>query len=61
MFDEYLAQAAPDQPTFSPADYQDYVDGKPRLAGTHDFLAARNLELVTGEESDPPDARTLWG
>ena len=61
MFDDFLAEAAPDQPTFSPSDYQDYVDGKPRLEGTRDFLAARHLDLATGAEDDPPDARTLWG
>jgi beta-phosphoglucomutase family hydrolase len=61
MFDEFLAVAAPEQPEFSDRDYERYVDGKPRLAGTRDFLAARDLLLAPGEEDDPPEARTLWG
>ena len=61
MFDEFLAVAAPEQPGFSKRDYQDFVDGKPRLDGTRDFLASRHVVLTPGEEEDPPDARTLWG
>lgn len=61
MFDEFLAEAAPGQPEFDSCDYDRYVDGKPRLDGTRDFLTARGLDLIPGERSDAPDARTLWG
>ena len=61
MFDEFLAAADPDQPEFDSRDYDRYVDGKPRLDGTRDFLAARGIEVQPGEESDLPAARTLWG
>ncbi|WP_019874688.1 beta-phosphoglucomutase family hydrolase [Sporichthya polymorpha] len=61
MFDDFLAVAAPEQPEFDRRDYEQYVDGKPRLDGTHDFLAARGIVLTTGNETDPPDAATLWG
>jgi beta-phosphoglucomutase family hydrolase len=61
MFDEFLAVAAPQQPAFDSHDYDRYVDGKPRLEGTRDFLAARDIVLTPGQEDDPPQARTLWG
>ncbi|GAA0610965.1 beta-phosphoglucomutase family hydrolase [Sporichthya brevicatena] len=61
MFDEFLTVAAPNQPKFDRRDYERFVDGKPRLDGTHDFLAARGIVLPTGDEADPPDAATLWG
>lgn len=61
MFDEFLAVAAPDQPLFDGRDYERYVDGKPRLDGTRDFLAARGITLTPGDETDPPDAPSLWG
>lgn len=61
MFDEFLAAAAPDQPEFDSSDYDRFVDGKPRLDGTRDFLTARGIDLPPGDENDAPDARTLWG
>ncbi len=61
MFDDFLAVAAPQQPPFDGRDYERYVDGKPRLDGTRDFLTARDIELTPGDETDPPDAPTLWG
>ncbi len=42
MFDEVLAQRHL-SPPFSPADYDAYVDGKPREAGTRGFLASRKI------------------
>ncbi|HVQ97634.1 MAG TPA: beta-phosphoglucomutase family hydrolase [Mycobacterium sp.] len=66
MFDEFLAQRAreggePFVPFDSGADYDTYVDGKPRLAGTQAFLASRHIELPTGTPQDPPGAPTVHG
>lgn len=50
MFDEFLAQR--DGPSFRPftaQDYARYVDGKPRAAGTRDFLASRDIALSQPE------------
>ncbi|MDQ4102365.1 MAG: beta-phosphoglucomutase family hydrolase [Actinomycetota bacterium] len=66
MFDEFLAQHARDTgtqfvPFNSGADYDTYVDGKPRLAGTLSFLASRHIELPTGTPEDPPGTATVHG
>jgi beta-phosphoglucomutase family hydrolase len=47
------------QQPFSQADYDDYVDGKPRLDGVRDLLAARHIELPEGSSDDPPGADTV--
>jgi beta-phosphoglucomutase family hydrolase len=53
MFDEFLEQRG--EPPFElPRDYDEYVDGKPRLDGVRSFLAAREIEL-------PPDEVTALG
>lgn len=50
MFDDFLRQRAPGQPPFDPvADYDDYVDGKPRDDGARSFLASRGIELPDAE------------
>jgi beta-phosphoglucomutase family hydrolase len=50
------------QPPFSTADYEAYVDGKPRLDGVRDFLVtARGLELPEGTPDDPASAETVHG
>lgn len=41
------------------ADYDEYVDGKPREEGVRSFLAARQISLPEGAENDPPDAETV--
>jgi beta-phosphoglucomutase family hydrolase len=66
MFDAFLRDwsAAHDQPfvPFDPeSDYDQYVDGKPRIEGTMSFLQSRGIELPMGEESDPPGKPTIWG
>jgi beta-phosphoglucomutase-like phosphatase (HAD superfamily) len=66
MFDDFLAQRAKDTgevfvPFDSGADYNTYVDGKPRLAGTQYFLASRRIELPTGTPDDPPGTPTVHG
>ncbi|HEY3603693.1 MAG TPA: beta-phosphoglucomutase family hydrolase [Sporichthyaceae bacterium] len=64
-FDEYLRYLADHDHLefipFSAHDYVRFVDGKPRLNGTRDFLASRHLELPAGAESDPSDRHTVWG
>ncbi len=42
-------------------DYDEYVDGKPRLDGVRDFLSSRGIELPEGEADDAPDAATVNG
>src|SRR5215468_263576 len=66
MFDAYLRErAARTGEHFHPfdahADYEQYVDGKPRYDGVRSFLAARGIELPEGDPSDPPDAETVCG
>ena len=66
MFDAFLREwsSAHNQPfvPFDPVrDYDEYVDGKPRLAGTSSFLESRGIELPAGQESDPPGTPTVWG
>lgn len=43
------------------AEYDDYVDGKPRSDGVRSFLASRGIDLPEGLPSDPPDAETISG
>lgn len=66
MFDDFLRSwsAAHGQPfvAFDPVrDYDQYVDGKPRLEGTASFLASRGISLPQGTESDPAGTPTIWG
>jgi beta-phosphoglucomutase family hydrolase len=66
MFDEYLRnRAEQDDEPFRPfdpvADYDVYVDGKPRAEGTRSFLASRGIELPEGSPDDPADAQTIYG
>ncbi|MGH3281674.1 MAG: HAD family hydrolase [Trebonia sp.] len=66
MFDEFLrAWSAEHNVPFAPFDpvhdYDQYVDGKPRMEGTASFLRSRGIELPAGQESDPPGAHTVWG
>jgi beta-phosphoglucomutase family hydrolase len=66
MFDAFLRERAakagePFRPFDPVADYDEYVDGKPRYDGVRSFLAARSIELPEGEESDPPGVETVTG
>ena len=66
MFDEFLRQWSEQHGTeFVPFDqvheYDQYVDGKPRLDGTRSFLKARGIELPEGSPDDPPTAQTVNG
>jgi beta-phosphoglucomutase family hydrolase len=66
MFDEFLREHAektgePFEEFDRPTDYDEYVDGKPRLAGVCSFLQSRGIDLPMGSASDPPDADTIHG
>ncbi|WP_461021543.1 HAD family hydrolase [Thalassiella azotivora] len=56
-FDPVLA--AHDQPPFTEQDYLTFVDGKPRLDGVRDFLAARGITPPEGGPDDAHDAETV--
>ncbi len=51
-FDRFLA-ARDEQPFDLVRDYDEYVDGKPRLDGVRDFLASRGIELPDGAPTTP--------
>jgi len=71
MFDDFLRQRAELAgagasiaafAAFDPvADYDRYVDGKPRADGTRSFLLARGIELPEGSEDDKPGEPTVHG
>lgn len=66
MFDGFLREwsaktGSPFVPFDPVRDYDEYVDGKPRLEGTKSFLASRGISLPMGSESDPPGAPTVLG
>jgi len=66
MFDGFLRQRAQQAgekfvPFDSTRDYDDYVDGKPRLDGTRSFLAARGISLREGSPGDKPGTPTVYG
>ncbi|WP_330281161.1 HAD family hydrolase [Streptomyces sp. NBC_00588] len=62
-FDAFLRER--DGEDFRPfdagADYDEYVDGRPRADGVCTFLASRGIELPEGSPDDPPDAATVNG
>jgi beta-phosphoglucomutase family hydrolase len=43
------------------ADYDQYVDGRPRLEGTRSFLQSRGIDLPEGSPDDPPGELTVNG
>ncbi|MET9444586.1 beta-phosphoglucomutase family hydrolase [Streptomyces sp. NPDC006610] len=46
---------------FTPSDYDEYVDGRPRADGVRTFLASRGVRLPEGRPDDPADAPTVHG
>jgi beta-phosphoglucomutase family hydrolase len=60
-FDEFLRSRDPDAGEFTQADYNTFVDGKPREDGVRDFLASRGITLPEGSDDDPADAATVRG
>jgi beta-phosphoglucomutase family hydrolase len=66
MFDEFLRPwAEQHKQAFVPFDkvhdYDEYVDGRPRLEGTAAFLGSRGIKLPEGTEADRPGAATVYG
>ncbi|MDQ3875530.1 MAG: beta-phosphoglucomutase family hydrolase [Actinomycetota bacterium] len=66
MFDDFLREwsnrkGGPFHPFDRPTDYDEYVDGKPRLDGVRSFLESRGIDLPMGSPADPPDADTVHG
>ena len=66
MFDGYLRERSrrtgePFVPFDRAADYENFVDGKPRADGTRSFLRSRGIELPEGSPDDPPEAETVEG
>ncbi len=66
MFDGFLRERAtkggePFLPFDPVADYDEYVDGKPRSDGVRSFLAARGIDLPEGERNDRAAAETVAG
>ncbi len=64
-FDAALRAHPPADPAlrgpFDPVeDYRRLVDGKPRIDGAADFLAARGLTLPPGTPADPAGTDTVW-
>ncbi|MFF8861135.1 beta-phosphoglucomutase family hydrolase [Streptomyces sp. NPDC015139] len=62
-FDAFLRDVDGEQgrPFDAVADYDEYVDGRPRADGVRAFLDSRGIRLPEGTPGDPPDARTVHG
>jgi beta-phosphoglucomutase family hydrolase len=66
MFDEFLRawserQGVPFVPFDAGADYDRYVDGRPRFDGTRGLLESRGIDLPEGSADDPSGAATVHG
>lgn len=66
MFDGYLRNrwertGEPFVPFRMPADYDDYVDGRPRADGTRAFLRSRGIVLPEGDATDTAADETVRG
>lgn len=65
MFDGYLHQRADEtgEPfaEFTDRDYEQFVDGRPRLDGTRGFLQSRGIDLPEGSPDDAPGTATVHG
>jgi len=64
MFDGFLRDwgernGEPFEEFDRPTDYDEYVDGKPRLDGVRSFLESRGIDVPMGSPTDPPDAETV--
>ncbi|HEX6569561.1 MAG TPA: HAD-IA family hydrolase [Acidimicrobiales bacterium] len=65
MFNDFLRARDPrpgeELRPFTSADYDRYVDGRPRLDGTRTFLRSRGIDLPEGTPDDPAGAPTIHG
>jgi beta-phosphoglucomutase family hydrolase len=61
MFDGFLETQEGQKPFDAHADYDEYVDGKPREDGVRDFLKSRGIELPEGSPGDGPGEETVNG
>jgi len=66
MFDSYLQERAtrtgePFVAFDAIADYDAYLDGKPRADGTRSFLGSRHIEIPEGSADDGPEQETING
>ena len=64
MFDDFLRERSertgePFKPFALPGDYDEYVDGLPRLDGVRNFLSSRGIDLPVGASSDQPGGETV--
>jgi len=64
MFDDFLRDwsqrtGEPFHEFDRPTDYDEYVDGKPRLDGVRSFLESRGIDMPMGSPSDPSEAETV--
>jgi beta-phosphoglucomutase family hydrolase len=65
-FDAFLKKragekGAPLKPFDLEADYEKYVDGKPRYDGVQSFLDSRGIDLPYGDPADSSDKETVCG
>jgi beta-phosphoglucomutase family hydrolase len=64
-FDEFLSRRAGKGALFTPfdpvADYEQFVDGEPRLDGVRSFLSSRGIHLPEGGPEDGPECETVTG
>jgi beta-phosphoglucomutase family hydrolase len=65
-FDAFLKKKAdekgePFKPFDLVADYEEYVDGKPRYDGVQSFLDSRGIDLPYGDPKDSSDKETVCG
>ena len=60
VFDAVFAQWGI-TPSYTDADYYEYVDGKPRYEGVRDFLASRGVTVPEGTPTDAPALETVCG
>ncbi|KUN79484.1 hypothetical protein AQJ66_28575 [Streptomyces bungoensis] len=62
-FDAFLREHEGPQarPFDEVADYDEYVDGRPRADGVRAFLDSRGIHLPEGGPDDPPEAATVHG
>src|SRR4051794_10504899 len=63
MFDDFLRERAertgqPFEPFDRATDYDEYVDGLPRLDGVRGFLESRGIALPAGLPAEPPGSET---